>query len=241
MKLRERLRARLHPQPRLLIVTAVDAEAAAVRRGLGLPEQRSLTEALEHNDRILVEAAGVGAAAAAAATAWLLGVCDAEDPFELVICAGVAGGFGDRAPLGSTVLAARSIAADLGADSPDGFLPLSELGFGSSTLDCDADLLNRLRGTYPLAVVGDVLTVSTVTGTRAGADELLTRAPNAVAEAMEGFGVASAAIRGGAAFAELRTISNPVGPRDRSTWRLPEALEALEAAAANLPSATEAP
>jgi len=58
--------------------------------------------------------------------------------------------------------------------------------------------------------------------------------PEAVAEAMEGFGVATAASRAGTAFAELRTISNPVGPRDRDLWRLTEALAALEAAAGAL-------
>ena len=106
-------------------------------------------------------------------------------------------------------------------------------------MDCEADLLNRLRGALPMAIVGDVLTVSTVTGTAARADWLRARWPDAVAEAMEGFGVASAAQRAGAAFAELRTISNPVGPRDRAAWQLPPALAALETAAATLPNAIE--
>jgi futalosine hydrolase len=239
MKLRERLRARLHPQPRLLVITAVEAERAAVRRGLDQPVDRELADALEDGDRIVVEAGGVGAAAAAAAAGWLLGVCAEEDPFELVICAGVAGGFADRAGPGATVLASRSVAADLGADSPEGLLTLSDLGFGSSTLDGDADLLNRLRGGLPTAILGDVLTVSTVTGTAARADLLRARWPDAVAEAMEGFGVASAAQRAGAAFAELRTISNPVGPRDRAAWQLAEALAALQTAAATLTNAIE--
>ena len=48
-----------------------------------------------------------------------------------MISAGIAGGFPGRAPVGATVLGARSIAADLGAESPDGFLPVEELGFGT--------------------------------------------------------------------------------------------------------------
>jgi futalosine hydrolase len=51
-----------------------------------------------------------------------------------------------------------------------------------------------------------------------------------VAEAMEGHGVATAAAQAGIPFAELRTISNPVGPRDRESWRFGEALAALTAA-----------
>jgi futalosine hydrolase len=51
---------------------------------------------------------------------------------------------------------------------------------------------------------------------------------------MEGYGVGCAAQLAGLPFGELRTISNPVGPRDRSAWRLPEALAALERACAHL-------
>jgi futalosine hydrolase len=32
-------------------------------------------------------------------------------------------------------------------------------------------------------------------------------------------------------FAELRTVSNPIGPRDRAAWRVADAFAALRAAA----------
>ena len=51
-----------------------------------------------------------------------------------------------------------------------------------------------------------------------------------VAEAMEGFGVATATARAGLPFAEIRAVSNPVGPRDREAWKIPDALAALERA-----------
>nr|WP_041830427.1 futalosine hydrolase [Actinoplanes missouriensis] len=198
----------------MLVVTAVDAEAAAIRAGLD-------------PDLIVVDAVGVGPAAAAAGTARLL----ATGAYRAVISAGIAGGFAGRVPVGGTVLATRSIAADLGAETPDGFLPVEELGFGSSVLECDPVLLKALSATLPHAITGDVLTLSTVTGTQATADRLADRFPEAVAEAMEGFGVASAAAAASVPFAELRTISNAVGPRDRSAWRMAEAFAALRAAA----------
>jgi futalosine hydrolase len=201
---------------RLLVVTAVEAERVALARGLA-------------RDGVEVLAAGVGMAAAAAATARALATT--PHPYDLVLSAGIAGGFAD---LGVTVLAARSIAADLGADSPDGFLSLDELGFGSSTVEVDPDVLTWLRGALPGAIVGDVLTVSTVTGTAERTVALRSRHPAAVAEAMEGFGVATAAALAGVPFAELRTISNPIGPRDRGAWRVREALDALGAAATRL-------
>jgi futalosine hydrolase len=199
----------------LLVVTAVTAEADAVRAGTD-PRQ------------VVVETVGVGPAAAAAGTARLL----AGRRYRAVISAGIAGGFPGRAPVGATVLGVRSIAADLGAESPAGFLPVEELGFGHSVVDADPRLVKALAAALPDAIVGDVLTLSTVTGTAATAGVLAARHPGAVAEAMEGFGVASAA--GEVPFAELRTVSNPIGPRDRSSWRLAEALEALSTAAATL-------
>ncbi|MFE4600744.1 futalosine hydrolase, partial [Kitasatospora indigofera] len=52
---------------------------------------------------------------------------------------------------------------------------------------------------------------------------------------MEGFGVAEAAARHGLPALGVRTVSNAVGPRDRSAWRIGEALAALAGAFAALP------
>jgi futalosine hydrolase len=201
----------------LLVVTAVAAEAEAVRAGSDPVD-------------VVVEPVGVGPAAAAAGTARLL----ATGHYRAVISAGIAGGFAGRAPVGATVLGARSIAADLGAESPDGFLPVEELGFGTGTRAADPVLFKGLVAALPEAVAGDVLTLATVTGTAATAEALAARFPLAVAEAMEGFGVATAAAGAGVPFAELRTISNPIGPRDRAAWRLKEAFTALSTASGAL-------
>ncbi|GAA2805493.1 hypothetical protein GCM10010441_32920 [Kitasatospora paracochleata] len=80
-----------------------------------------------------------------------------------------------------------------------------------------------------------MLTVSTVTGSAERAAALTARHPGAVAEAMEGFGVAEAAARFGVPAGEIRAVSNPVGPRDRAAWRIGEALGALERAFRTLP------
>lgn len=212
----------------LLVVTAVPAEAAAVRAGLT-------------RSAVTVVPVGVGPAAAGAATARLLALAEAAGrPYAGVVSAGVAGGFAHRVPVGGTVLATRSVAADLGAESPEGFIPVDELGMTPEQLGvpvavaADTTLLAALRVALPEAVPGAVLTVSTVTGTAAGTRALAARHPDAVAEAMEGYGVAVAATQAGLPFAELRTISNPIGPRDRGTWRLREALAALGAAATAL-------
>jgi len=225
----------------LLIATAVEAEAAALRTGTAIPGTRAAIDAIDAIDEMVtvdVAVVGVGPAAAAAGTARLLAAAAAAGrPYQGVISAGIGGGFTGRADVGATVLATRSVAADLGAESPDGFLSLDELGFGETSIAADPGLLTALRSALPRAVPGAVLTLSTVTGTAATAGALASRHPDAVAEAMEGYGVACAAAGAALPFAELRTISNPVGPRDRAAWRIREALTALTAAAAALTAA----
>jgi futalosine hydrolase len=204
----------------LLVATAVEAEAAAVRAGISTAAP------------IDVLAAGVGPAAAAAGVARAVALAEARGrPYRVVVCAGIAGGFAGRAAIGATVLSTASVAAGLGAESPDGFVSLDELGLGTATVTADAGLLAALRPVLPLAVLGVVLTVSTATGTAATAAQHAAMHPDAVAEAMEGYGVAVAATAAGLPFVELRTISNEIGPRDRAAWRIGEALAALTAAA----------
>ena len=128
------------------------------------------------------------------------------------------------------MLGTRSIAADLGAESPDGFLPIDRLGFGTSAHDADAGLVRAWREAVPGLVTGEILSLATVTGTEVTAATLAGRHPHAVAEAMEGFGVATAAAGAGVPFAELRAISNLIGTRDRAAWRLGDAFAALRAA-----------
>lgn len=207
----------------LLVVTAVAAEADAVRAGADPA-------------RVDVAPVGVGPAAAAAGTARLLTLAEAAGrPYRAVISAGIAGGFAGRAPVGATVLGARSIAADLGAETPGGFLPVEDLGFGASIAAADTALLRALAAALPQAVAGDILTLATVTGTAETAAGLAARFPAAAAEAMEGYGVACAAATATVPFAEIRTVSNVIGPRHRSSWRLAEALAALTFAARALP------
>lgn len=211
------------PRP-LLVVTAVPAERDAIMAGLPAG-----------GTGVTVAAAGVGPAAAAAGTARLLALAEAAGhPYQAVISAGIGGGLPGRAAVGTLVLATRSVAADLGAESPDGFLSLDQLGLGDPAIAADPALLAGLRSRLPATAVGEVLTVATGTGTGGRAAALAAAHPAALAEAMEGYGVGCAAAGAGVGLGELRAISNLVGPRDRSAWRIREALAALTAAAGRL-------
>ncbi|CAL9457131.1 Futalosine hydrolase [Streptomyces sp. enrichment culture] len=237
---------------RVLVVTAVAAEANSVAGGLvgcaarssrPLPSGHTVTSHLLTGQSLArltgpaapavdVMAAGVGPAAAAVGAATALAT--APYPYDLVVSAGIGGGFAPRAPLCSLVVSDSIVAADLGADTPDGYLPVEELGFGRSVHTPPAALTGRVRdavrGSGVPCLLAPVLTVSTVTGTAARAAELAARHPRAGAEAMEGFGVAEAAAAHGVPAVEIRAVSNTVGPRDRAAWRVGEALDALRAA-----------
>ncbi|MBX6389216.1 MAG: futalosine hydrolase [Frankia sp.] len=125
-----------------------------------------------------------------------------------------------------------------GGPATDGaFLTLDDLGLGSSTIEPEAALVERLRTVLGLTgrrvVAGTVLSVATVTGTELRAANLTARLDPA-AEAMEGYAVGVAAARFGVPAAEIRAISNTVGRRDKTTWNMPAALASLRTAAGAL-------
>jgi futalosine hydrolase len=170
---------------------------------------------------------GVGPVAAAITTATLLAI---EPSYDVVVNAGIAGGFKGRVAIGDIVLANLSTFADLGVRTDDGFLTVRDMGLhqDSSFGLGDQRLVDRVSAARQLAS-GEVLTLACMTGTEPDAEELARRYPRALAEAMEGFAVISAI--GGydnvRFVAEVRAISNIIGRRDRSMWNIPLAFDAL--------------
>jgi futalosine hydrolase len=210
--------------PRILVVTAVAAERDAVladRRAAigaidGIEVQRAMTQA----GMVDVVAGGVGPIASTLTSALAL-----RHGYDLVISAGIAGGF-DPVEVGDVAVASAVVHADLGADTPDGFASMADLGWGAVRFELDgtlaSEICQRVQG-----ISGAILTVSTVTSSAARAAVLRSRHPDAVAEAMEGVGVYRAAEAARVPFAELRTISNQVGRRNTDEWRIGDALAAL--------------
>jgi futalosine hydrolase len=225
---------------RVLVVCAVAEEARAVMRHLGPAEPttcgpyRLAARTVSGQDEVgppsrtnvLTLVSGIGEAAAAAATAT---ACALDPSIGLVVSAGIAGGFSTRVPVGGTVIADRIVAADLGAEepgSPGARIPLTALGYEGGVLEADAEVVRRAAA-FTSAEVGTVLTVSTVTASIERIDDFIRTHPEALAEAMEGHGVAVAAVAHALPFMELRTISNPVGVRDPGDWDIAGALDAL--------------
>jgi futalosine hydrolase len=216
----------------ILIVSAVDAERDAATRHLEPTGPISVghyagVTFITPAGPVHAFSCGVGPVAAAITTATLLAV---EPSYDVVINAGIAGGIKGRIAIGDVVLATIATFADLGVRTDDGFLTVRDMGLhhDSSLALGDQRLVDRVSAARQLAV-GEVLTLACMTGTEPDAEELARRHPRALAEAMEGFAVISATrgydhVR---FVAEVRAISNIVGRRDRSTWNIPLAFDAL--------------
>ena len=217
-----------------LVVTAVDVERDAVADGVGEPQAvtigpyRHSRRCETNGDDVLVVSGGVGPAAAAAATAYVVAV----ESVRRIISIGIAGAFQSaHLPAGAVAVADQIVAADLGAMSPERFLDLQAMGLdGAAAVSCDPQMVERARSTLSAAGlttrVGPVLTLSTMTGTAERAAQLMSE-HGAVAEAMEGAGVAHVAALHGLPVLEVRSISNQVGVRDTSQWDILGALETL--------------
>ena len=207
----------------LLVVTSVEEEVTAVLSGL-TPRAADHVTVGPYAATSVRDGPSTVTVVADAATALALLPCSA------VVNCGIAGAFPGKAPPCSIVVSDMVVAADLGAQTDDGFETLDALGFGPVTLDADTALagacLDRLVTAKLQARRGTILTVSTITGRQSRLAALASRW-DPVAEAMEGYGVLLAAAKFGVPAVELRTMSNVVGHRDVTTWDVTGALDAL--------------
>jgi len=227
-----------------LVTTAVEVERDAVCDALG--EVATVELGPYRAGRcetgwgvVDVVSLGVGPVAAAAGTAHCLGV----RPYDLVVCAGIAGRYPlvSHAPASSDtdsetdthgapdhaglVVSDRVVLDGFGAETAAGVLEAAAVGLGVSSFDLD-DALVRLAARRSGATIGTIVTVLAATGTPTRAWERAERWAG-TAEAMEGAGAHAAALASGVAFLELRAISNTVGDRDRTRWDIEGAVQLL--------------
>ncbi|HEY7574872.1 MAG TPA: futalosine hydrolase [Thermoanaerobaculia bacterium] len=168
---------------------------------------------------------GVGPVnAAIALTKYLL-----QTRADAVLVCGVGGSYpGSGLNVGDVVCAESETYGDLGAETPAGFLDMKSLGF--PVLEENPPVFNRLPlDLFPASRRAAFVTCSTCTGTWERAEALAARTGGAV-ESMEGAALVHAARRMGIRIGEVRGISNAVGDRDRSRWRIAEAAAAARVA-----------
>lgn len=218
---------------RCLIVVATPLEAGPILAALQTKSKVEPWLPLQASDEIDILCSGVGKANASGATAAAL----ARASYSAVLNLGICGSLPppNSPKLGAVILATASIFADEGIESPEGWQPLSSLGFPAAI---DSDLIRPDPRLFAFLKphadhAGPIVTVSICSGTNARAQSIANRFDpqtigHPLAEAMEGAAVGLAAARAKIPFAELRVISNTTGDRANQKWNIPNALAKIE-------------
>ncbi|MFN2557259.1 MAG: futalosine hydrolase [Nitriliruptorales bacterium] len=230
-----------YPAGVLLVVTATDREAAPLRLALTGARPVSIQgvradDGLLDDTRVRLAVCGIGRASTAFHLARLL-----LDRPQAVLQVGVGGAFPEGPPLGGIALATEDVYADLGVATEEGWLAAEAVGI--PLLERGG---TRFYNVFPCAPAptaaaaasldaprGRFVTVETVTGSAARAGELARR-HRPIVESMEGAAAAHACALDDVPFVQLRAISNVVGPRDRSAWRLDGAVRTAANAASEV-------
>ncbi|NGM60983.1 futalosine hydrolase [Sphingobacterium sp. SGG-5] len=193
----------MHPKP--LIVAATQAEI--------MP---SIPFFEEHRIPYIVTGVGM------LATTYALTKALARSPSSLVLNVGIAGSFSHNIAIGSVVEIIHDTLSELGAESSEGFIPIEELGFGSSSwsslpIDSVQTDLPRVQA----------ITVNKVHGSLTSIAHLQKRLPEIHVESMEGAAAFYVCHEENMPCIQVRSISNYVEARDKSAWDIPLAIRNL--------------
>ncbi len=210
---------------RIDIVAAHPLETAWLRAELGC-EEHSPGIWQKPGSELRVLHTGVGSVNAA----FFLGKEFSAQPPELAIQVGIAGCFDRDFDLTDVVEVVADQFADLGADSPAGFLGMEQMGLYLWEKD-GTQWYNRIvnpgPSDAPLEKV-EGITVNTVSGEAQAIARLRQRVPQATVETMESAAFFYACLRTGTPFYAFRSISNYVEPRNRGGWKIREAAQAVQ-------------
>jgi futalosine hydrolase len=190
-------------------------------------ERRGLAFEFGQQCAIAVALCGFGPIVAAARTAGLLAECRPER----VILVGIAGRLDPRLDVGDAYQFADVACFGVGAGSGDAFLPASVMGWPQWPGDPASPEISigdviPLMPSIMAPSAGQLLTACAASSSEHDVATRRKLFPNAVAEDMEGFGVAMACRLAGVPLTIVRGISNTAGDRDTSRWQIHQALNA---------------
>ena len=222
----------------ILIVAATELEIAPLRAHLQKDWTMLDDNRFQRDDTVLqILVTGIGQVA----TAFSLGVVLSATPPDLAINIGIAGALDRSIALASVVHVAVEQFADLGIEEADGyFSDLFETGLLHSTqfpFTAKRLLDPRASGAHFLPQAKGI-TVNKVHGYEPSIAALRTRYPDAQVESMEGAAFFYACLIANVPFIQIRGISNYVEKRNKAEWQIKPAIEAVNAAAWEMISAT---
>ena len=147
--------------------------------------------------------------------------------YDLIIQAGVGGSYTEDLGLGDVVFVRSDQFGDAGAEDHDKYLDLYEMGLLSENQFpfSAKKLINPLEVVSNQIVLPQVsgLTVNTVSGSERTI-KLRKEKYGCQVESMEGAAFHYVCLQEKVAFAQIRAISNYVTPRDKSRWKMKDAI-----------------
>lgn len=156
--------------------------------------------------------------------------------YDCVIQAGVGGGLYPDIPLGKVFLVNTEVVGDLGVNESGEYKSIFDLGFAKS--DEFPWTNGRLVNYHPMLQENIYPAVAAVTVNEISTDPAriayYKNNLQAVVESMEGAALHFACLHNNIPFLQLRSLSNFVGERDKSKWRLKIAIENLNEALLNI-------
>ena len=148
---------------------------------------------------------------------------------DLVIQAGIAGTFTNELLLGQTVFVKQDAFGDLGMEEKEIFTSVFDAGFANKNNPpfTDGSLINEhpLLDNASLQIVKAV-TVNKVSDSLVQKQQLINCFAPQI-ETMEGAALHYVCLQENVPFIQIRSISNEVGERDKSKWKMKEAIENL--------------
>lgn len=149
--------------------------------------------------------------------------------YDIIIQAGICGSFSTENNLGDCVLVKQDVFADLGINERNNFFSLFDIGFAAPDnfpykkgwLINEHALINEA----PIKKVKGI-TVNTVGENKAQTDLFIEKYQPAI-ESMEGAVLHYVCLQENIPFLQLRSISNFVGERDKTKWKMKEAIHHL--------------
>jgi len=197
----------------LLIVAATEAETGLLKQ--------YLTQQPDKKVSLLITGVGM------LATAYALTRQLQHNKYDLIMQAGVGGSFDHGIPLGSLVFITSDRYGDLGAEDHDKYIDIFDMGLMDKNIHPHADsrLVTPLLPIHSKIALPQVsgLTVNTVSGNEQTIARRAAQYSCAV-ESMEGAAFHYVCLQERVAFAQVRSISNYVIPRDKSQWQMKDAI-----------------
>lgn len=149
--------------------------------------------------------------------------------YQLVIQAGIAGSFTSNLALGEVVIVEKDCFADIGIKEKDQFSSIFETNLADENLFPYKKgwLINPtlIKDKLPVKAVTAV-TINTVSDSTTQKNMLIKKY-HAQTESMEGAALHYVCLQEAVAFLQLRSISNMVGERDKTKWKMEDAIKNL--------------